>query len=117
MSHDQIITVALAIVTPALLMNSIAIARSVSAGVRHALRVAVVRHHPAGQFGKLHHHQHSQRRIQLRRVIVSFGSAHRRDRRLQPNLDHRHRVIDDEHHRGLNHHPGDLSHHRHRNLG
>jgi hypothetical protein len=51
MSHDQIITVVLAVVVPALLMNSIGIAMAISAGVRsiargtarHAQRFAVVR--------------------------------------------------------------------------
>jgi len=43
MSHDQIITVALAVVAPALLMNAIGIATAVSAGLRHALRFALVR--------------------------------------------------------------------------
>jgi hypothetical protein len=51
MSHDEIITVATAIVLPALLMNSIGIAMVVSAGVRslargatrRALRFALVR--------------------------------------------------------------------------
>jgi hypothetical protein len=51
MSHDQIITVVLAVVVPALLMNSIGIAMMISAGIRslargtarHALRFAVVR--------------------------------------------------------------------------
>jgi len=43
MSHDQIITIVLAIVMPALLMNAIGVARVVSARVRHVLRFAVVR--------------------------------------------------------------------------
>lgn len=43
MSHDRIITVALAMIVPALLMNAIGIAAAVSAGLRQALRFAVVR--------------------------------------------------------------------------
>ena len=43
MSHDQMITVALAVVVPALLMNSIGIAMTVSAGLRSIVRFATVR--------------------------------------------------------------------------
>jgi hypothetical protein len=48
MSHDQIVTLVLAVVVPALLMNSIGIAMAISAGVRllargTALRFAAVR--------------------------------------------------------------------------
>ena len=43
MSHDQIITVVLAVVVPALLMNSINIAMAISASLRSLVRFATAR--------------------------------------------------------------------------
>ncbi len=82
----------------------------------HDLGFARLAQRPAGQSRDLDHHDRDQWRVQQRDHFVSFGSAvgHDSEFQSQPDTGAGLGQLDHDHHGGLEHAAGNLSHHRDR---